>query len=118
MTSKRMVVFWVRTNCCQQRIAVDILVPLPTSLLDLEIVAANVVSAGVGDVQPPNVIQCCEPSPFEGSDHCRWRRAGTGHASAQAFKPPRFPLNPFGPWSRCFDMLGGSPKDAAAPRCN
>src|ERR1700681_3916888 len=96
MTSKRTVVFWLRTNCCQQRIVVDILVPLPTSLLDLEIVAANVVPAGVGDVQPPNVVQCCEPGPFEGSDHCRWRGAGMGTASAQPFKLHGCQLNPFG----------------------
>src|ERR1700674_3395106 len=86
MTSKRMVVFWVRTNCCQQRIAVDVLVPLPTSLLDLGIIAAHVVLTGVGDVQSPSVIQCCEPGPLEGSHHCRWSGAGMGTASPQPFK--------------------------------
>src|ERR1700680_3215661 len=101
MTSKRTVVFWVRTNCCQQRIAVDVLVPLPTSLLDLEIVAAHVVSAGVGDVQPSNVVQCCKPGPFEGSNHRRWRGAGMGTASPQPFKLHVRQLNSFGRWRRC-----------------
>jgi hypothetical protein len=62
------------------------LVPFPTPLLDLGIVAAQVVSTLVGDFQSSNIVRRCKTSPLESGNHCRRSDAAIGIASAQPFK--------------------------------